>query len=118
MKGKAYSEDFREAVIKHLEKGISKKEICKTFGIDAKTLYRWEKLKEEQGHLRRRPIHKPKYKKINPKELIKYVEENPDKTQKEIAEYFGVKAPSVWEALQKHKITRKKRQYATKKLMK
>ena len=116
--GKAYSEDLRERVIKYMEDGHKKSEASNVFGVDRRTIYTWEKLKEEQGHLRRRPIYKPKYKKMNPKDLIKYVEENPDKTQKEIAEHFGVKAPSLWEALKKLNITRKKRPHATKKLMK
>ena len=115
---KAYSEDIREAVIKHIEKGAGKRETSRIFGIAEDTIYRWVKQKKEKGHLRRKPIYVPEYRKMNPKELIKYVEENPDKTQKEIAEHFGVTAASVWEAFQKHKITRKKRQHAMKKLMK
>ena len=112
---KAYSEDIREAVIRHIEKGAGKRETSRIFGIAEDTIYRWIKQKKEQGHLRRKPAYVRKYKKMNPEELIKYVEGNPDKTQKEIAEHFGVRPQSVWEAFQKHKITRKKRLCVTKK---
>ena len=116
--GKAYSEDIREAVIKYVERGAKKREASQIFGVGENAIYRWIKQKREQGHLRRKPIYVAEYRKMNPKELIKYVEGNPDKTQKEIAAHFGVAPQSVSEAFQKHKITRKKRLYVTKKGMK
>jgi transposase len=106
---KAYSEDFREAVIKYLEDGHSKSETSLIFGVDRRTIYSWQKLKEKQGHLRRKPPYKIKYRKMNPEKLIEFIQQNPDFTLIEIGDHFGVSGTSVYDACKKLKITRKKK---------
>ncbi len=51
---------------------------------------------------------KETWRKIEPDRLRRYVEENPDAFQREIAEEFGVSVHAIQKALKRLKITRKK----------
>lgn len=54
--GKAYSEDFRRRVLKRIDAGMSKMQAHRTFGISRSTLDDWLRLRDEQGHVRDKPL--------------------------------------------------------------
>ncbi|MDR1991966.1 MAG: transposase [Nitrososphaerota archaeon] len=45
---------------------------------------------------------------MDPQKLKTYTEQHPDAYLKEIAQHFNCKAPSIYAAMVKHKLTRKK----------
>ena len=114
---KAYSEDLRGRVLKYLEEGNDKESTANLFSIGIATLYRWIKLKKETGHLqvRQRTVFR---KTIENEKLKVYIEEHPDAFLWEIAQHFSVTVQSIFYALRRLKITRKKRQRFIQKEMK
>ena len=92
-----------------LDMGKSRKEVCEVFKISRKTLYNWIKLREETGALqmKERPQVRSS-RKLTKEALLAYLEKNPDHYLKEIGAAFGVRASSVFNALRKFGITRKK----------
>ena len=103
----AYDKKFREQVIKYHEKGNSIKKTSEEFDVGTTTIKEWKKLKKESGSLEKRPLNRT-FKKIDPIELKKYIAENPDSFLKEIAKHFKCKPSSVFIALKRLGITRKK----------
>lgn len=113
----AYSVDLRIKVLNFIDQGGKKTEACKLFGVGKDTVFRWLKLRRETGQLNsKEKISKPW--KLNYDELQEMVNLNPDKTLKELAEIFNVSASGIRKALVKLKITRKKRQFFTRSVMK
>jgi putative transposase len=108
----AYSVDLREKVIRFIEQGGGKSEAGRVFGIAECTVYAWLTKKKTTGVLHDAKLIR-KHKKIDPVSLLKYIEDRPDATLKEMAGYFGAAPQSVWEMLKKLKITRKKRPSCT-----
>ena len=104
-----YPVELRTRVLAHLDKGGSQQETCETFGISRKTLFNWIKLKERTGKLdiKERPQVRST-RKLHKEDLLRYLEKHPDHYNREIGEAFGVKASSVFSALRKFGITRKK----------
>ncbi len=103
-----YSQDLREKVLKYLEKNKDKKAASHLFQIGIATIYRWVLRKKEKGHVK--PIRrKYAYKKINDELLIKYIQEHPDHFLSEIGKYFSLTPQTIFYALKRLKITRKKR---------
>jgi putative transposase len=112
-----YSVDLREKVLNFVSSGASKRKAGKVFGIGEDSVYRWIRLQNTQGNLNpKKPIFSPK--KIDPDELRKYVETNPDHTLKEIAAVMKVSFHTVWKWLKRLKITIKKKRFATRNVMK
>ncbi len=73
--------------------------------------------KKQKGHLK--PIRrKYAYKKLDDELLSKYVEKHPDYFLSEIADYFSVTPQTIFYALKRLKITRKKKLLAIRKEMK
>jgi len=105
----SYSLDLRERVITFVEKGGSKTDAARIFGVCRVTIYSWLTKKAETGTLKDKPPQRG-WKKLNPQALIAYVKQNPDLTLEQYGKHFGASAPSVCEALKRLKITRKKRQ--------
>lgn len=100
---------FRKKVIQSVKKrNMSKKDICKIFGIGKNTLFDWIK-REKNGELSpsKNIFRKPQ--KLNPIELKDYVDKNPDKTIQQIADHFNVWPQAVFYRLNKIKYTYKKR---------
>ena len=107
------SVDLREAAIAYHEAGHTIVETAKVFGVGKSTISKWKKRKKETGNLNNKPLNRT-YKKINPEKLKVYVKEHPDATEQEMAEEFGCCNQAISKALKRNKITRKKRQSATK----
>jgi transposase len=73
------------------------------------TIFKWKKKLRETGNLERAPLNR-KYRKLNPEKPVKYVEEQPDAYQREIASEFKVSKSCIGKVLRKLKITIKKDQ--------
>lgn len=111
---KSYSVDLRERVLNHLEKNPDKKVASILFQVGIATIFRWVARKKIVGNVE--PLRrKYAYKKIDDQKLIEYVAANPDHFLSEIGEYFGVTLQTIFYALKRLKITRKKRQHSIKK---
>ena len=109
----SYSIDLRERVIRYIEEGGSKIEASRIFNVCRMTIYKWLKKKVEKGTLKDDPP-KRGWKKLEPSALLAYVQEHPDGRLADYANHFGASIPSVYEALKRLKITRKKRPHFTK----
>lgn len=111
---KPYSMDLRKRVLQYLEKNNDKMKASQLFQVGIATVYRWIKRKKQKGNVE--PLRKKStYKKIDDQKLIAYVEQNPDHFLSEIAKHFGLTLQAIFYALQRLKITRKKRLYFTRK---
>lgn len=104
----SYSKDARELVLKYRDNGHTLEETKKEFGISISTIRDWECLRANNGSLAKRELNRSAriYKS---KELQAYVDENPDAFLKEIAEHFGGSITGAFYALEREKITYKKR---------
>ena len=108
----SYSKKYRERTIEYRQAGHTLDETHQTFKVSRSTIQRWEKQQEETGNLEKKKLHRS-FRKINPEKLKAYVEEHPDAYQWEMAAEFGCSESGIRDALRRHKITRKKRQPAT-----
>lgn len=106
-----YSADLKERVIKYrIEEKHTIKQTSETYKVSQMAVRRWTKEYKEKGSIRSKyDSSTRKYKKINPKELKKYIKENKDKFLKEIAEVFSCSISGIKKAMNRLKITRKKR---------
>lgn len=108
----SYSRKYRERTIEYRQAGHSLEETHQTFKVSRSTIQKWEKQLKETGNLEKKELHRS-YRKIDPEKLKAYVAEHPDAYQSEMAEAFGCSESGIQNALERHKITRKKRQLAT-----
>ena len=108
-----YSYDLRSKAIEAVERGEKKAAVCRTFGIGRNTLHLWIKRKQETGDYDAITNYQQGYgHKITDWEAFrKFVEDNPGKTQAQMAELWGhdLTQQNVSDALQKIGFTRKKR---------
>lgn len=102
------SRDLREQAVRYRQAGHSARETAEAFGTSEDTIYRWEKQFDETGDLSTKKRVRKRVK-VAPDELRKYVDENPDKLQLEIAEHFSVTPAAICKRMKQLKITRKKR---------
>jgi len=109
----AYSIDYKKRVIAYKDEGHSFKELYEAFRIPSGTYYVW-KGQLERGVLGVK-VKQTRRRKINPEELRRVIEEQPDAYLREIAEKFGCSIASVHARLKKLKITYKKRRLPTRK---
>lgn len=112
----SYSIDLREKVIKFIENGSSIIEAACIFDISRPTIYRWLE-KKKLGCLKD-PTPKRPWRKINPQDLLEFVEKHSDLTLAQYANYFKTTAMAILKAFRRLRITRKKRHYNIKKEMK
>jgi transposase len=103
-----YSIDLREKVMEFLQKGRSMSQAEEAFGISTFTINKWKRLLERTGSLEDGPRHHT-FKKLDPEKLAAYVGEHPDAYLKEIGDAFGCSGTAVFKALERLKITRKKK---------
>jgi len=95
-------------VLEYLEETKDKKKASQLFKVGIATIYRWIVRKTQTGNVA--PSAKKAYKKkIDDQELIAYVTQNPDHFLSETANHFGTTLQAIFYALQRLKITRKKR---------
>jgi len=104
----SYAIKFRERALAYHSGGHSWRMTMKTFGISSSTLSNWLK-KSLSGSLSDIPVKRQK-RKISDEKLRKYVSDNPDAYQSEMAECFGCSQQSICTALKRAGITRKKDQ--------
>lgn len=100
--GMSYSIDLRRKVIGYIEKGGSRVEACRIFGISRKTIYHWfhrENLFPTPARTRRRKLDKLA--------LARHVRNHPDALLRERAAYFDVHINAIWVALGKMEVTKK-----------
>jgi len=116
-RGMAYPIELRKKAIEALRKGHTKKEISVILGLGINTLRNWEKLEEETGSLKKRPV-KRKPRKLDREALREYCNKNPFATHVEAGVYFNCSERAIRHAKKTMNITRKKRQNATKNGMK
>ena len=109
----SYSKKYRERTIEYRQSGHTLEETHQIFKVAKSTIQEWEKQLKETGNLEKKQLHRS-YRKIDPEKLRSYVAEHPDAYQSEMAEAFGCSESGIRDALRRHKITRKKRQPATK----
>ena len=104
-----YPIELRARAMTSLDSGKSRKDVCEIFDISLKTLFNWIKLRKETGSLdiKERPTVRS-HRRLTRENLVAYLDKHSDHYLKEIAEAFGVKAPSVFAALKKFGISRKK----------
>jgi transposase len=112
--GKAYSLDLRKKVLNFIKKGHSKKKASEIFGITARTIFNWSK-RQEEGKLQASKNTNRKPKKIDPKELQKFIEEHPEMTILQIANHFGVWYQTIYYRIQKLGFVYKKKPSYTRK---
>ncbi len=108
----SYPKKYRERTIEYRQAGHTLEETHQTFKVSRSTIQKWEKQLKETGDLEKKELHRT-FRKINPEELKAYVAEHPDAYQSEMAEAFGCSESGIRDALRRNKITRKKRQLAT-----
>jgi transposase len=101
--------DYRQRALAYKDEGHTFKELREAFKIPPETYYKWKR-NLENGYYDKKIIRERK-RKIDKEELKKAVAEKPDIYLRELAEKFGCKESSVFRALKKLKITRKKSLY-------
>jgi transposase len=104
----AYSVDLRSRVIDFVNKGNTHEETSLIFNVGTATIGRWMTLLSETGSLEKRPLNRSASK-FNSEKLNSYIEENSDALLKDVAEHFGGSISGVFYALEREKITLKKR---------
>jgi putative transposase len=105
---KAYSLDLRQRVFDLLAKGKSKLFIEETFGVATKTILKWQRHYNNTGSIDRIIPVVTRPRKVDYKKVQKFIEQNPDKTLKEIGDKFGVKDTAILYIAKQLNITYKK----------
>jgi len=100
-----YSIDLRSRVIDLLKSGKTQLFISNLLDISTKTIQRWCKLQKQGNIAHKKPI-RTRPRKVNYEKIIEYIDKNPDKTQDEVGEHFGIQ--DVWYIIKKMKYTYKK----------
>lgn len=113
----AYSLDFRERSLAMIEEGKSISEVSRIMKVRRGTIREWQ-VRHEQGQLAAFYPDKRKPYKIDEEKLKSYVEKHPDAYLDEIAQEIGSNPNTVYSALKRLKITRKKRPRNTENVMK
>lgn len=104
-----YSDDLRVAALAYYDKGgVTQQEVSKIFGIAAKTLSNWLRLRKEGEFSRRAAQKKLLAYKLDEAALRQYISDNSDAYNREIGDYFGVHPTTIFYARKRLGITRKK----------
>jgi len=111
-KDMAYSIDYRRRVIEYLKEGNSQEETSMIFKVGTTTIKNWLLLLSETGSLEKRPLNRIPSK-FQSEKLNAYNEENPSALLKDIAAAFNGSITGAFYALEREKITLKKKQYIT-----
>jgi transposase len=104
----AYNIDLRTRVIDYVKKGNTQEKASVIFNVGTAIITRWLSLLSETGSLEKRPLNRtaPKY---ESEKLNAYIEENPDALLKDVASHFEGSITGAFYALEREKITLKKR---------
>jgi transposase len=106
----AYPIKLRERAMEAVRNGHKKGEVNEIYGLGVNTLRDWEKLEEETGSLKNRPLNRGA-RKIDREKLLEYYRENPYSTNREAAIAFHCSVSGIRSAKKVLKITRKKAQF-------
>lgn len=103
---RAYDHDLRKRIVEFVEKGGSKTEAARLFGVGRHSVHRYVNAARE-GRL------KPKttwgsWRKLDPEKLRAFINEHPDSTLHQMAKIFAVSHNGIWACLKKLAITLKK----------
>jgi transposase len=104
----AYSSDTRRLVLNYLDRGHTYEEARRELGVGISSIKEWKKLLKETGSLEMRPVERATSK-FHSIELEAYIDEHPDATLLDIATHFGGSTSGAFNALEREKITFKKR---------
>ena len=110
----SYDIKYRRRAIAYWNDGHSKKETAAVFNVGTTTLQSWKNQLNATGTLTPKK-RKETWRKIDPDKLRRFVEENPDAYQHEIASAFGVRLYAIQKAFKRLKITRKKNHHLSRK---
>jgi transposase len=108
----AYSIDYRKRVLEYIDEGHTYAQAQEVFKIGSTTIKEWKKLLSETGTLEKRPL-KRNSRVYESDKLCAYMEENPQALLKEVAAHFGGSISGANSALERAKITLKKRRLPT-----
>jgi transposase len=108
-----YSIDLRKRALEYIANGGKHTEASKIFGVTTRTLANWLLRQKQEDLAPRTRGSSPS--KIDNDKLRKYIEDNPDRYLREIAEEFSSTLQAVFYACKRLKITLKKRHPTTKK---
>ena len=110
----AYSKDYRKRVLEFCyEEGHTLEETSRVFHVGITTIGEWRRLREETGELECRPLNR-EARIFSEEKLSAYIAENPDATLQDIADQFGGSTTGAFYALERNKITFKKKNHTTK----
>jgi transposase len=109
----AYSLDLIRRVIDFIKADKTQEETSKIFNVGTATIQRWLALLSETGSLEKRPLNRSASK-FESEKLTAYIEENPNALLKDIAEHFGGSTTGAFYALEREKITYKKKRFSIK----
>jgi transposase len=110
-----YSVDFRKKVLEYANTHTIQ-ETAKTFSISEWAVSAWRKLLKTKGNLEPAPLNR-KPRKLDYEKLKKYIEANPDKYLREIAEEFKCCIETIRRAIIRLGFTiKKKRNYTGKEM--
>jgi transposase len=104
-----YSDDLRIAALSYYDKeDVTQKQVSNIFGISLKTFSNWIRLRKS-GDFSRRPsgTKRPSIR-LDESSLVEYISDNPDSYLHEVAQYFSVHPTTIYYALKRLGITRKK----------
>ena len=108
----AYSVDLRSRVIDFIGEGNTQEQASKIFKVGTSSITRWLTLLSETGSLEKRPLNRtaPKF---ESEKLNAYIKENPDALLRNVAEHFEGSTTGAFYALEREKITLKKKSLFT-----
>jgi transposase len=107
---KPYSLDLKEKALALVAKNMSKEEVAKLLEVGRDTVFRWAKRKRETGSLVAKPIKGRTPKITDLENFKKFVDENKNLTQEEMARKYGsVSKDAIGRTLRKIGYSRKKR---------
>ena len=112
----AYSKDLRERVIAYLHEGHTQAETSIIFKVGTTTIKNWVSLLSETGSLEKRPLDRSPRIFITEK-LNTYIEENPNALLKDVAAEFNGSNSGAFSALEREKITFKKKRFSTRSVL-
>lgn len=107
----SYSKDFRDKVIKYINKGNSCNKAAIKFDIAANTVRNWYKRYKSEGHYLSRKVGGKKGR-VTEQEITSYISSKADFTLKEMGLYFNMSAVGAYYWLRKLGYSYKKKPLA------
>ena len=104
----AYRKDLRIRVIEFIKEGHTQEDASRIFKVGKTAIKDWLRQLSETGNLDKKQLNRtPRI--FDSEKLNTYIEENPDALLKDIAAQFGGSITGAFYALEREKITLKKR---------